>query len=184
MSSAKSNFSQTPPQFFEYCVPPLPLPSPPLQLYLQRQVAPTWECDSSVMAKGKGEKKGGGAAAEEEQEQKLQAILLADSFNTNFRPISSDMPKVRAAGLRVLACCRCSTRAFRGVERYLSDRGQQWMLCWRSGLSILVKKGCNVEEIHKRGCGRATAASLPAFSGVTSRVQKYICAVQTNSYCR
>ena len=47
------------------------------------------------MAKGKGERKGGGAA-EEEQEQKLQAILLADSFNTNFRPISSDMPKVRA----------------------------------------------------------------------------------------
>lgn len=48
------------------------------------------------MAKGKGErnKGGGGGAAEEEQEQKLQAILLADSFNTNFRPISSDMPKV------------------------------------------------------------------------------------------
>lgn len=47
------------------------------------------------MAKGKGDRKGGGAA-EEEQEQKLQAILLADSFNTNFRPISSDMPKVLA----------------------------------------------------------------------------------------
>lgn len=45
------------------------------------------------MAKGAGERKGGGAAVEE-QEQKLQAILLADSFNTNFRPISSDMPKV------------------------------------------------------------------------------------------
>lgn len=48
------------------------------------------------MAKGKSERKSG-AAAEEEQEQKLQAILLADSFNTNFRPISSDMPKVRAS---------------------------------------------------------------------------------------
>lgn len=48
------------------------------------------------MAKGKGERKGGGGGApEEEQEQKLQAILLADSFNTNFRPISSDIPKVR-----------------------------------------------------------------------------------------
>lgn len=48
------------------------------------------------MAKGKGERKsgGGGGAPEEEQEQKLQAILLADSFNTNFRPISSDIPKV------------------------------------------------------------------------------------------
>ncbi|CAB1104374.1 unnamed protein product [Ectocarpus sp. CCAP 1310/34] len=45
------------------------------------------------MPKGTGERKGGGAAVEE-QEQKLQAILLADSFNTNFRPISSDMPKV------------------------------------------------------------------------------------------
>lgn len=48
------------------------------------------------MAKGKGERKGGGgggAGAVEEQEQKLQAILLADSFNTNFRPISNDMPK-------------------------------------------------------------------------------------------
>lgn len=49
------------------------------------------------MAKGKGERKGGGGGApEEEQEQKLQAILLADSFNTNFRPISSDTPKVGA----------------------------------------------------------------------------------------
>ena len=49
------------------------------------------------MAKGKGERKGGGGggAPEEEQEQKLQAILLADSFNANFRPISSDTPKVR-----------------------------------------------------------------------------------------
>ncbi|CAM9714743.1 unnamed protein product [Ascophyllum nodosum] len=47
------------------------------------------------MAKGKVDKKAGGSgAAEDEQEQKLQAILLADSFNTNFRPISSDMPKV------------------------------------------------------------------------------------------
>lgn len=45
------------------------------------------------MPKGTGERKGGGAAVEE-QEQKLQAILLADSFNTNFRPISSDVPKV------------------------------------------------------------------------------------------
>ncbi|CAN0204491.1 unnamed protein product, partial [Ectocarpus fasciculatus] len=47
----------------------------------------------STMPKGTGERRGGGAAVEE-QEQKLQAILLADSFNTNFRPISSDMPKV------------------------------------------------------------------------------------------
>lgn len=47
------------------------------------------------MAKGKSDKKGGGGGGvEDEQEQKLQAILLADSFNTNFRPISSDMPKV------------------------------------------------------------------------------------------
>lgn len=57
------------------------------------------------MAKGKGERKGGGGGGggggsgggggvDEEQEQKLQAILLADSFNTNFRPVSSDMPKV------------------------------------------------------------------------------------------
>ena len=47
------------------------------------------------MAKGKVDKKAGGSgSAEDEQEQKLQAILLADSFNTNFRPISSDMPKV------------------------------------------------------------------------------------------
>lgn len=47
------------------------------------------------MAKGKSDKKaGGGGGVEDEQEQKLQAILLADSFNTNFRPISSDMPKV------------------------------------------------------------------------------------------
>ncbi|CAM9510083.1 unnamed protein product, partial [Discosporangium mesarthrocarpum] len=46
------------------------------------------------MAKGKVEKKDGRSGAQEqEQEQKLQAILLADSFNTNFRPISSDMPK-------------------------------------------------------------------------------------------
>lgn len=48
------------------------------------------------MAKGKGDRKnGGGAGQVEEQEQKLQAILLADSFNTNFRPISGDMPKVQ-----------------------------------------------------------------------------------------
>lgn len=50
------------------------------------------------MAKGKGERKGGsgggGGSHEEDQEQKLQAILLADSFNTNFRPISNEMPKV------------------------------------------------------------------------------------------
>lgn len=46
------------------------------------------------MAKGKAERKSGGGAQEMEQEQKLQAILLADSFNTNFRPISNDMPKV------------------------------------------------------------------------------------------
>lgn len=58
------------------------------------------------MAKGKGERKGGGGGApEEEQEQKLQAILLADSFNTNFRPISSDTPKVWAhAGLDSTHC--------------------------------------------------------------------------------
>lgn len=51
------------------------------------------------MAKGKGERKGGGGGGggshEEDQEQKLQAILLADSFNTNFRPISNEIPKVR-----------------------------------------------------------------------------------------
>jgi translation initiation factor eIF-2B subunit epsilon len=29
-----------------------------------------------------------------EQKQKLQAILLADSFNNNFRPISHECPKV------------------------------------------------------------------------------------------
>lgn len=58
------------------------------------------------MAKGKSEKKGGGAP-EDEQEQKLQAILLADSFNTNFRPISSDMPKVGARPPRCGLCvCR------------------------------------------------------------------------------
>lgn len=48
----------------------------------------------SSMAKGKADKKAGGSGgAEDEQEQKLQAILLADSFNTNFRPVSSDIPK-------------------------------------------------------------------------------------------
>lgn len=48
------------------------------------------------MAKGKADRKGGGGGAQEmDQEQKLQAILLADSFNTNFRPISNDMPKVQ-----------------------------------------------------------------------------------------
>lgn len=58
------------------------------------------------MAKGKGErgKGGGGAAADEEQEQKLQAILLADSFNTNFRPISFDMPKVLISIIVILRC--------------------------------------------------------------------------------
>lgn len=60
------------------------------------------------MAKGKGERKGGGggSAAEVEQEQKLQAILLADSFNTNFRPISSDMPKVCGV-LFAYGCLSC-----------------------------------------------------------------------------
>lgn len=70
------------------------------------------------MAKGKGEKKGGGAA-DEEQEQKLQAILLADSFNTNFRPISSDMPKVRAQHslVRYLWYCVSSTWGKRSCAR-------------------------------------------------------------------
>lgn len=49
-----------------------------------------------TMAKGKVERKGGAGGHEEDQEQKLQAILLADSFNTNFRPISNDVPKVKS----------------------------------------------------------------------------------------
>jgi len=47
----------------------------------------------STMAKGK--RGGGGGGDADEQQQKVQAVLLADSFNTNFRPISYEMPKVR-----------------------------------------------------------------------------------------
>lgn len=80
------------------------------------------------MAKGKGEKKGGGAGGrgghEEDQEQKLQAILLADSFNTNFRPISNDMPKVnRFAWLQ--------GAAFFSLQRYSSrDNGSYFRQSW------------------------------------------------------
>lgn len=42
---------------------------------------------------------GGGAArgAEEEQPPPLQAVLVADSFNRRFFPISKDQPRVSAA---------------------------------------------------------------------------------------
>ena len=48
--------------------------------------------------KGGGSRGGGGAAAEDAVEQltrvPLQAILLADSFATKFRPITLERPKV------------------------------------------------------------------------------------------
>jgi hypothetical protein len=46
------------------------------------------------MAKGKAKRDGADGQAQDQQ--KVQAILLADSFNTNFRPISYEMPKVSA----------------------------------------------------------------------------------------
>ncbi|KAG5182444.1 nucleotide-diphospho-sugar transferase [Tribonema minus] len=45
------------------------------------------------MAKGKA-KGGGDEHQQQDDQQKVQAVLLADSFNTNFRPISYEMPKV------------------------------------------------------------------------------------------
>jgi translation initiation factor eIF-2B subunit epsilon len=42
-----------------------------------------------------GEKKGGGGGGEDaKRDQKLQAILLADSFSKSFRPITWEKPKV------------------------------------------------------------------------------------------
>jgi hypothetical protein len=46
------------------------------------------------MAKGKAKRDGADGQAQDQQ--KVQAILLADSFNTNFRPISYEVPKVSA----------------------------------------------------------------------------------------
>lgn len=71
-------------------------------------------------AAGRANKRGGGAGgggaqgAEEEPPPPLQAVLLADSFNRRFFPISKDQPRVsarhassprawRVAGLREVA---------------------------------------------------------------------------------
>ncbi|CAM9125336.1 unnamed protein product [Phaeothamnion confervicola] len=46
------------------------------------------------MAKGKKGAVAGAGGGGDENEQKLQAILLADSFNSHFRPVSYEVPKV------------------------------------------------------------------------------------------
>jgi translation initiation factor eIF-2B subunit epsilon len=43
---------------------------------------------------GGGGKKDGGGNEDAKREQKLQAILLADSFTKTFRPVSWEKPKV------------------------------------------------------------------------------------------
>lgn len=56
----------------------------------------------SVCGPGGGGGGGGGArAAEEEPPPPLQAVLVADSFNRRFFPISKDQPRVSALGRAV-----------------------------------------------------------------------------------
>lgn len=56
----------------------------------------------SVCGPGGGGGGGGGArAAEEEPPPPLQAVLVADSFNRRFFPISKDQPRVSAWGRAV-----------------------------------------------------------------------------------
>ena len=44
--------------------------------------------------KDKKKKGGGGGNDEDQRNQKLQAILLADSFKQNFRPITLERPQM------------------------------------------------------------------------------------------
>jgi hypothetical protein len=41
---------------------------------------------------------------DEETDQVLQAIILADSFNKRFKPLTTDRPKVYASSLFSLRC--------------------------------------------------------------------------------
>lgn len=63
---------------------------------MKRQTTPLlWTHTGTMGRRGKGgDKKGDGDIKEEEV---LQAILLADSFSQAFRPVSLEIPKVRAA---------------------------------------------------------------------------------------
>lgn len=45
---------------------------------------------------GSGLKARKGAGEENEEEQPLQAVLVADSFNRRFFPITKDQPRVRS----------------------------------------------------------------------------------------
>jgi hypothetical protein len=68
-------------------------PSPSTQKSRRVTNPKIWVASLCTMAKGKAKRDGGDGQSAQDQ-QKVQAILLADSFNTNFRPISYEMPKV------------------------------------------------------------------------------------------
>lgn len=48
-------------------------------------------------------------SVDEETDQVLQAIILADSFNTRFKPLTTDRPKVYASSL--FSLCRLNVLA-------------------------------------------------------------------------
>lgn len=45
---------------------------------------------------------GKGAGGEDEEDQPLQAVLIADSFNRRFFPVTKDQPRVSKVGLTAM----------------------------------------------------------------------------------
>jgi hypothetical protein len=61
-------------------------------------------------------------SVDEETDQVIQAIILADSFNNRFKPLTTDRPKVYASSLFCLHCLNRLASVF-----FLSVMHRSWI---------------------------------------------------------
>ena len=97
--------------------------------------------------KDKKKKGGGGGNDEDQRNQKLQAILLADSFKQNFRPITLERPQMLLPLVNVpMMEYTVEFLAQNGVEEIFigcvwNEKLQSmWIVKWSKGLTVSVFK--------------------------------------------